>query len=104
MATNILPLKAFPLEHSLEYKCADTQTQSIWLNNFEPQVGLPALESTSGKFPSNGSLLSQVLRSSFNLRQSILTLGLFEREKSKWEIGLLQQYHIDTPPQDPLFL
>ena len=24
------------------------------------QVGLPALEATSGKFPSNGSLLSQV--------------------------------------------
>ena len=53
------------------------------------QVGLPALEATSGKFPSNGSLLSQVRIGHIKGREeSLLNLGLFEREKSKWEIGL----------------
>ena len=54
-----------------------------------PQVGLPALEATSGKFPSNGSLLSQVRIGHIKGREeSLLNLGLFERDKSKWEIGL----------------
>ena len=53
------------------------------------QVGLPALEATSGKFPSNGSLLSQVrIGHSKSREESLLNLGLFERDKSKWEIGL----------------
>ena len=42
-------------------------------------------------------------RSQQRQKESRLNLGLFEMEKSKWEIGLLQRYP-DAFPHTPLFL